>query len=410
MRRPWCSRNASNPFLLDCTFRIGPTISPSAAQSLIRDLRPLLAETDLHTLALTFDNIAVITVKCAEAQPMLEKEILPSTIELVAADSLHGVALDSLNDFLSAYVKVSPNSAREIVSRIIEVAITAPAVNGQSLAMVTAARCIGTVTVSSDPTQSKSIIGEFVRQVSSGKSSQHIYLSLLALGEIGRTTDLAEYDVFQRVLAYFDSKKEQEKTAAAFAAGNIAVGNHKLFLPTLLDGIKDSNTGTSLLYLHAIRETVTHSTMDQIEAIADALWEPLLIDTPDSLQDDGTRNVKAAVLGKLSLTKPNKFIPELHSRLTTGTASTRAIIAAAIRYALIDPSPKADQVLAPIILDFLQLVKDPDYVSSLFFFSVLSADHYYLCNIVLLTVFVSASSPPERPPTRRVLSERRRRS
>jgi cullin-associated NEDD8-dissociated protein 1 len=62
-------------------------------------------------------------------------------------------------------------------------------------------------------------------------------------------------DLFQLVLGHFDSESESIRTAAASAAGNLAVGSPGVFLPELLKQIEaGSGSGNRLFLLHALKE------------------------------------------------------------------------------------------------------------------------------------------------------------
>jgi cullin-associated NEDD8-dissociated protein 1 len=114
-----------------------------------------------------------------------------------------------------------------------------------------------------------------------------------------------------------------------------------------------------------------------LEGFAEILWGPLFENSENS--EEITRNVAAACLGKLSTTNPSKYLPQLHvSNPTTTTFSvltdtqscikdanptSRATVVAAIRYTFAESSPAFDELLGPILIDFLSLMLDPDLVS-----------------------------------------------
>lgn len=84
--------------------------------------------------------------------------------------------------------------------------------------------------------------------------------------------------------------------------------------------------------------------------------------TPTSSGDNSVRNVKAACIGKLTTTAPSKFLPQLQELLKS-SPENRAIVAAAVRYTFIDTSSGYDELIAPIIVDFLSLMHDENIVS-----------------------------------------------
>jgi cullin-associated NEDD8-dissociated protein 1 len=137
-------------------------------------------------------------------------------------------------------------------------------------------------------------------------------------------------------------------------------------------------------------QVTQHSSAAQLESIADLLWIPLFDDKDDAgktgkkgasadekdLGDDGIRNVKAACIGKLTTTAPAKYLPQLQvslpvfvryraepQRLISSSARNKAMVAAAVRYTFIDTSSAYDELIAPIIVDFLSLMHDENVVS-----------------------------------------------
>lgn len=116
-------------------------------------------------------------------------------------------------------------------------------------------------------------------------------------------------DIFANATAHFTAEQEEARSAAAFAAGNIAIGNLQLYLPSLVAMIQ-SDAKQRLLALHALKEVVTHCPQSQLEGVADLLWQPLFANSESA--EETTRNVASACLGKLATTHPSKYLPQLH--------------------------------------------------------------------------------------------------
>jgi cullin-associated NEDD8-dissociated protein 1 len=64
-------------------------------------------------------------------------------------------------------------------------------------------------------------------------------------------------DVFTQAINRFTTDEEEVKTAAAFAAGNIAIGNPHQFLPPIIKLVQTDPT-KRLLALHAVKEVRTN--------------------------------------------------------------------------------------------------------------------------------------------------------
>ncbi|KAF8651021.1 hypothetical protein AX16_004955 [Volvariella volvacea WC 439] len=166
-----------------------------------------------------------------------------------------------------------------------------------------------------------------------------------------------QHDIFPNAIAFFTAEQEELRSAAAFAAGNIAIGNLHQYLPAIVK-LVESDPKKRLLSLHALKEVVTHCSQGQLEGVAELLWTPLFEHSESS--EETTRNVAAACLGKLATTQPSRYLPQLHGRIHDERASIRATVVSAIRYTFADNSRAYDELLAPLLVDFLSLMGDND--------------------------------------------------
>ena len=183
---------------------------------------------------------------------------------------------------------------------------------------------------------------------------------------------MSDFDrIDEQVIALFASQSEEVKFAAAFALGNICVGNINKYLPTIISQIKEQPKRRYLL-LHALKEIITRydtkndGNNNSLSSNADEIWV-LLLRSSESDQEEGTRTVVAECLGKLALTEYTKFLPQLEARLTSPSAHVRAAVATAVKYAVVDPCQDYDELLKNIMVQFLTLLQDDDLVGLLFF-------------------------------------------
>lgn len=112
------------------------------------------------------------------------------------------------------------------------------------------------------------------------------------------------------------------------------------------------------------------------------LWTPLFENSEN--QEETTRNVAAACLGKLTTTHPGRYLPQLHvspidhqsgsaaadvhrekARINDPNPATRATVLSAIRYTFAESAASFDELLGGVIMDFLSLLSDADLVSHL---------------------------------------------
>ena len=93
----------------------------------------------------------------------------------------------------------------------------------------------------------------------------------------------------------------------------------------MLHAVKEVRYSAEVVTRLTFRQVIFHSSLSQLEHLADVLWEPLFAEgtlksnpkangrsVPVSeTGDDGVRNVKAACIGKLTTAVPAKYLPQL---------------------------------------------------------------------------------------------------
>ncbi|KAI8366037.1 armadillo-type protein [Radiomyces spectabilis] len=348
--------------------RFGEHIPMQSYDILLQELKPLISDVDLHLLPLALTTIkAVITVQPGTIQ-QIKASILPSLFQLIQSPLLQGSALESLLSLLASLAKASPNDydllIKGLVDPLLNVQTTGVSAGGVAAvankqAASAVAQCVAVLAVNNSETNRDQTIQHFQSYIESPAVNDSIkYLSLLTLGEIGRRVHLKQ-DFHEQILSLFSAQSEEVKFAAAFALGNVAVGNIGKYLPLIVGQIREQPKRRYLL-LHALKEA--SGCLEEEAALgsaSDEIWN-LLLEGSESDQEEGTRTVVAECLGKLALTNPKKFLPQLEERLSSPTAHSRATVATAVKYAVVDPSQEHDDLLRPIIARFLNLLQDPD--------------------------------------------------
>ena len=164
-----------------------------------------------------------------------------------------------------------------------------------------------------------------------------------------------------RLLLQARDKCPYHITVTYTLSGNIAIGNLPVFLPVIVS-IVQKDASKRLLALHAIKEVVSNCSHAQLEGVADTIWVPLFGRSEDA--DEATRNVAAACLGKVTATNPSRYLVQLRGRLNDPSPAVRATVLSAMRYTFADTDSQYDELLSPLIVDFLALMLDTDLVSS----------------------------------------------
>ncbi|OCF45173.1 tip120-family protein [Kwoniella heveanensis CBS 569] len=360
------AKNAEFTCLSHILTRVGSSLPEVTATGIIGEIQPFI---DTPT---ALQIVALILSQQPACRKAVDTQLSPRIMEVIKTPSVNQHLIDALTSFFGTYVDGDVDCATRLVPALVEnlgKASSLPdATRGGTSTYTTTAKIIGVV-VEHSQRNAAGILAMFQKAIKSSKATEpDVYLDLLCIGEIGRLTDLSTTpDLFDKVLSFFSSESEEVRSAAAFAAGNLAVGAPKVFLPAIIKRISSaSSEGSRLLLLHALKEVILHSSSAQLELLADTLWKPLFADdtsktSADDIGDDGIRNVKAACIGKLTTTAPGKFLPQLQDRLRSSPGD-RAIVAAAVRYTFIDTSSSYDEIIAPIIVEFLSLMRDSNLI------------------------------------------------
>ncbi|OWT40724.1 tip120-family protein [Cryptococcus neoformans Bt1] len=365
------SKNVEFTCLLSIIERVGKALPVDLAEGLIIELTPVI------DTPMALQTIAIVLTHQPSARPIVDAQLYPKILTILKT-SLNPHLVDALAEFFTAYA-ASLNSPERAVQLVQELSNNLgsgkrdslpDATNGGTAAWGTTAKCVGGVIKGEIVSAGESLA--LFEDVVKGKNVKETdaYLALLCIGEIGRIVNLStKTDLFEIILSFFKHDSEEVRSAAAFAAGNLAVGAPAVYVPAIITRISAAKDESErLLLLHAIKEVILHSPSAQLESLADTLWAPLFSATDaipaskaDSTGGDGIRNVIAACIGKLTTTVPAKFLPQLQ-QLLYSSPSNRAIVAAAVRYTFIDTSNGYDELIAPIIVEFLSLMKDENLI------------------------------------------------
>ncbi|KAF4584667.1 hypothetical protein EYR40_004654 [Pleurotus pulmonarius] len=325
--------------------------------SLLPQVKSYITTSDIPLLSQALNIVALLLeLSPSTTFPIVEREILPGIYQIAHSPLLSGAALESMLAFFEALVMADNQIATHVVPSLVISVEKAPKADASP---ANVSKCVAQV-VKSQQGVAAGTIAEYskhIKKTSKAKPSL-VVLSLLILGELGRFIDMSpQQEIFTNAIELFSAEQEEIRAAAAFAAGNIAIGNLHQFLPVIVK-LVEKDPKKRLLSLHALKEVVTHCSHGQLEGVADTLWVPLFENSENA--EETTRNVAAACLGKLATTHPSKYLPQLHARIRDESAATRSTVVAAIRYTFADTTQSYDEVLAPLLVDFLSVMTDED--------------------------------------------------
>ena len=136
----------------------------------------------------------------------------------------------------------------------------------------------------------------------------------------------------------------------------------------MLKEIANSQTKRQYLLLHSLREIISyqnHESLPQLDEHIDSIWRTLFDHC--ECPEEGTRNVVAECLGKLTLLKPEKLLPILRETFVNQAQKkeprspfVRSTIITAIKFTIIDQPQHIDSILKGYIKDFLNGLEDND--------------------------------------------------
>lgn len=351
-------------------------LDEGAIQEILCEVPPLINESDLHVSQLTLSLLTSLIRSRPEQMHELSivpQKILPETLHLVRSPLLQGAALQSVLDFFRALVSSSfpglhyDGLVKELTSPIYNPQMVQPL---HKQAYHSTAKCVAAITVT-DADQAIQTVRFYLNELlahQNGKmklsESVQIFI-FLVIGEIGKSIDLSSIaELTKSILDSFSSTSEEIKSAASFALGSISVGNLPYYLPFILNEISGkSNSKNQYLLLHSLKEiiscqSINLSMVQLLKPHLNNIWTLLI--NHSECKEEGTRNVVAECLGKLTLMAPNELLPSLQQYLTSPSPLARATIITAMKFTISDQPAAIDPMLRKCIGHYFSALDDPD--------------------------------------------------
>uniref|UniRef100_A0A8C7ITY8 Cullin associated and neddylation dissociated 1 n=1 Tax=Oncorhynchus kisutch TaxID=8019 RepID=A0A8C7ITY8_ONCKI len=335
------------------------SVTPAMIDAVLAELPPLISESDMHVSQMVISFLTTL----ARVHPLsLAKiggsSILSELISLVRSPLLQGGALSAMLEFFQALVGTGTSSLGYMdLLRM----LTGP-VYAQSAALThkqsyySIAKCVAALTRAC-PDEGPAVVGQFIQDVKNSRSTDSIrLLALLSLGEVGHTF-LNKQKLKTVILDAFSSSSEEVKSAASYALGSIAVGNLPEYLPFVLGEISGQPKRQYLL-LHSLKEIISSASVTGLKPYVEGVWTLLLKHC--ECAEEGTRNVVAECLGKLTLIDPETLLPRLKGYLLSGSSYARSSVVTAVKFTISDHPQTIDPLLKNCIGDFLKTLEDPD--------------------------------------------------
>eukprot|EP00112_Aurelia_sp_Birch-Aquarium-sp1_P013777 Seg2940.2 transcript_id=Seg2940.2/GoldUCD/mRNA.D3Y31 product="Cullin-associated NEDD8-dissociated protein 1" protein_id=Seg2940.2/GoldUCD/D3Y31 len=348
----------------------GKTMAPEHFDAVLSELPALINESDLHISQLALALLTSITRIDNSRMGQIEEKILPATVELTRSPLLQGAALNSMLAFLTEVVKLQKPglSYRNLLQILIRPiyehdgsSTTALAVHKQAFHSI--AKCVTALTFVCKH-EAEAVVTQFIGDVMNPKSTDSVRLfALLALGEIGRYIDLSKEKKVKAVIVdSFSSDSEEVKSAAAYALGHVCIGNLNEYLPFILQEIQE-NPKRQYLLLQSLKEviscqSVNSEAVEALKPFLPSIWNLLFAHCES--KEQGTRNVVAECLGKLTLIDPAELLPKLQNNLTSESSFMRSTVITAFKFTITDQPQPIDNLLKQCVAHFLKPITDPD--------------------------------------------------
>ncbi|XP_042679425.1 cullin-associated NEDD8-dissociated protein 1-like [Centrocercus urophasianus] len=341
------------------------SLKPVMIESVLTELPALISENDMHVSQVAIAFLTTLAKVYPSCISKITGSVLAEIFQLVHSPLLQGGALNAIIDFFQALVltKAATVGYSELLKQL-----TAPVYSsgppGASAALhkqayYSAAKCVAALS-SACPKEAPGTVNQFIQDVKSPKSSAAVkVLAFLSLAEMGRSTNLtsAQRELKTVILEAFASPSEEVKSAASYALGNISVGNLKEYLPFMLKEI-ESQPKRQYLLLHSLKEVISSSPADSLKPYVEDIWALLFKHCECS--EEGTRNVVAECLGKLTLVNPSELLPRLKKQLSSGSPHARSTVVTAVKFTIADHPQPIDALLKGCIGNFLKTLQDSD--------------------------------------------------
>ncbi|XP_012738373.2 cullin-associated NEDD8-dissociated protein 2 [Fundulus heteroclitus] len=338
------------------------SIKPAALEPVLSEVPPLVDESDMHVSQVSITLLTCMAKACPSSLAKISSSVLPGVFKLIHSPLLQGGALLAILDFLQALVesKATNLGYSQLLKSLVEPfqssKSSADILHRQSYYSV--ARCVAAL-CSASPKETPATVTSLLQQVKNSSSPESArVLALLCLGEVGRNGSLGGSKEVQGViLEAFSSTNEEIKTAASCALGGMAVGSLNDFMPFMLKEIS-AQPRRQYLLLHSLKEVISACPGSSLSPHVESIWA-LLFQHCES-QEEGTRNLVAECLGKLTLVNPAQLLPRLKQHIKTGSPLARSTVVTAVKFTIVDHPAPIDSLLKDCIGDFLKTLQDSD--------------------------------------------------
>jgi cullin-associated NEDD8-dissociated protein 1 len=343
------------------------SISNELIINVLEELPPLISDNDLHIAQNVLALLCTVMNVNPSIMEVIKVSILPNIMVLLLSSLLQGNALNAVANFFSKLVKLDQpglkfdNIFQMLVSHVqgsqMEKMQSSPSVLHKQ-AFQSLSRCLAVI-CQAVPENTRPVVEKFMNDIQSTQTEEPLkHLALFTIGEIGKNNDLSGIDsLHKRIIELFGSSSEEIRSAASYSLGSVCSGNLANYLPFVLLEIQNS-VKIQYLLLHSLKEIISNTTYEQLNPHVTVIWDVLFqhFQSPE----EGTRNVVAECVGKLTLVDPETLLPKLKDNLNSESAHVRGTVIAAFKYTISDQPNPIDSYLHQCIGEFMASISDRD--------------------------------------------------
>ncbi|XP_070594405.1 cullin-associated NEDD8-dissociated protein 1-like isoform X2 [Erythrolamprus reginae] len=340
------------------------SLKPAMIECVLMELPDLISENDMHVSQVAIVFLTTLAKVYPSSLSKISGTVLSELFQLVYSPLMQGGVLNAIVNFFQALVVIKAvnmsyaDLTKQLTSPIYSSTSSGVSTTFHKQSFHSVAKCVAALSCVC-PKEIPGLVNLFIQDVKNPKSTAAVrMLAFLSLAEIGRTTNLsAQKELKAVILDAFASPSEEVKSAASYALGNICVGNLKEYLPFMLKEIGGQPKRQYLL-LHSLKEVISSSPAESLKPYGEDIWA--LLFKHCEYAEEGTRNVVAECLGKLTVVNPSQLLPRLKKQLSSGSPYARSTVVTAIKFTISDHPQPIDPLLKGCIGDFLKTLQDPD--------------------------------------------------
>mmetsp|Transcript_74560 Transcript_74560/g.230433 ORF Transcript_74560/g.230433 Transcript_74560/m.230433 type:complete len:1277 (+) Transcript_74560:76-3906(+) len=338
--------------------KYGSSMPMETMMQITGDIVPFITDTDLYITDLCVQVAIQVLESSPQMAPVVIEKCVPAVLVVCRSPLLQGSALDSILLFLSRVAQHRDHCPFEKLRQdLSDTSVVASAqAQAQRHVIGTLAKGLAAIVAASAKDVQAKAVQFFLGSVQkcSGSATpeaiQQCELSLLALGETGKYTDLSQTPSFcETLLRQLESSQDEIRLAAALALGFATVGAMGTLLKVVIDNVQQAGAGakgqkTQYLLLTSLREVVAIGVSQRGvggTSIAEHLRPhvprvlPILSQYADS-QEESVRNVVSESLGHLLMVDQETVLGTLMTLLSSKDKEAwrvRASAVAAVRFA-----------------------------------------------------------------------------